>query len=255
VRNILDFPAHFPGARIVKLEQSYRATRPLLAVSNAVIALSRQRHAKTLWSERASARRPALVTCLDEAEQCAAVCRSLLEHREQGVPLRRQAVLFRASHHSDLLEVELARRNIPFVKYGGLKFLESAHVKDLLALLRLLENPHDEVSWFRVLQLLDGVGPASARRVMQALGVRRAAGSAELSQGGPLSPLRRLLGAPPPVPAAAREEYAELRAALADCLGGGAGDAAGGAEPPPAAQIERPPLPRRRKPAPRHRAA
>src|SRR5207249_5339032 len=119
-------------------------------------------------------RRPELLTCLDEAEQSDSVCRRVLEHREQGVLLKRQAVLFRAAHHSDLLEVELARRNIPFVKYGGLKFLEAAHVKDVLAVLRILENPRDEVSWFRILQLLDGIGPAVARSIIHDLGVRTA---------------------------------------------------------------------------------
>ena len=99
------------------------------------------------------------------------VCEQILEHREQGIPLRQQAVLFRTGHHSDLLELELTRRNIPFVKYGGLKFLESAHIKDVLAILRVLENPRDEVSWFRVLQLLDGIGPAGARAIMHAIGV------------------------------------------------------------------------------------
>ena len=98
--------------------------------------------------------------------------RRVLMHREQGVPLKEQAVLFRAAHHSDHLEVELTRRNIPFVKYGGLKFMEAAHVKDMLAILRVLENPHDEVAWFRVLQLPEGMGPATARRLMEAIGVR-----------------------------------------------------------------------------------
>ena len=97
----------------------------------------------------------------------------MLAARERGTPLKQQAVLFRAAHHSDVLEVELLRRNIPFVKYGGLKFLEAAHVKDALALLRVLENPHDEVAWFRVLQLPEGMGPASARTVMDTIGVRR----------------------------------------------------------------------------------
>ena len=114
---------------------------------------------------------PSLLTCIDERDQADAVCRSILDHRERGTRLREQAVLFRAGHHSDVLEVELTRRNIPFVKYGGLKFLESAHVKDALAVLRIADNPRDEVSWFRVLQLLDHVGPAGARRVMAAIGV------------------------------------------------------------------------------------
>ena len=171
VRNILDFPLQFPGARCITLEQNYRSTRPILDVSNAVIARARERFPKNLWPVRSGGARPVLLTCFDENEQATQVCDQILEHREQGVELRRQAVLFRTGHHSDLLELELTRRNIPFVKFGGLKFLESAHIKDVLAILRVLENPRDEVSWFRVLQLLDGIGPASARSLMAALGV------------------------------------------------------------------------------------
>ncbi len=130
-------------------------------------------------------------------------------------------MLFRTGHHSDLLEVELSRRNIPFVKYGGLRFLEAAHVKDVLALLRVLENPRDEVSWFRVLQLLDGVGPATARRLIAELGGRDSIDPA---------PLMRLLDDPPSVPAQAAEEAEQLRAALRDCLG---------ADLAPSSQIER----------------
>ena len=219
VRNILRFQTDFPGARVVKLEQNYRSTPPILAVSNAVIALSRERHEKTLWSELPGRRRPELLTCLDEAEQSGALCRRVLDHREEGVPLKRQAVLFRAAHHSDLLEVELARRNIPFVKYGGLKFLEAAHVKDVLALLRILENPHDEVSWFRVLQLVEGIGPSAARGLMEELGVRTELGSEP-------SPLRRLLDHTPECPPAAEEGMAALRGAVDDCLGSGSGAAA-----------------------------
>jgi DNA helicase-2/ATP-dependent DNA helicase PcrA len=220
VRNILEFPERFPGGRIVRLEQNYRSTRPILDASNSVIALSPQRHEKTLWSERTSERRPLLLTCLDEPDQSNAVCDAVLEHREQGTPLREQAVLFRAGHHSDLLEVELSRRNIPFVKYGGLKFMEAAHVKDALAVLRVLENPRDEVSWFRVLQLLDGVGAATARRL---LGTLTAAGD-----GAP-SPPAALLEIQLAVPAPARLGLEELRAVALDC----AEDA------PPAAQLER----------------
>jgi DNA helicase-2/ATP-dependent DNA helicase PcrA len=218
-RNILEFASRFAGARVVKLEQNYRSTPPLLAASNAAIALSPERHEKTLWSVRQGVERPALVTCLDEAEQSDEVCRSILEHRERGTALKRQAVLFRAAHHSDLLEVELARRNIPFVKYGGLKFLEAAHVKDAMATLRVVENPNDEVSWFRVLQLLEGIGPAAARKVMEALGVRRRSERPEnggIDAGRP-SPLARLLEAPPRVPAAAAEGFAAFRSTVADC--------------------------------------
>jgi len=146
VRNILDFPIHFPGARRVTLEQNYRSTRPILDVSNAVIAQARERFPKDLWPVRSGGARPVLLTCSDENEQSVQVCEQILEHREQGIPLRRQAVLFRTGHHSDLLELELTRRTIPFVKYGGLQFLEFAHIKDALAVLRLLENPRDEIA-------------------------------------------------------------------------------------------------------------
>src|SRR5207248_138713 len=161
-------------------------------------------------------------------EQSAQVCEQILEHREQGTPLRQQAVLFRSGHHSDLLELELTRRNIPFVKYGGLKFLESAHIKDVLAILRLLENPRDEVSWFRVLQLLDGIGPAAARAIMTHVEVRStpAAAAAVASRSGSaaapgLNPLRRLIDFPPPVPQAAREGLDLLSATFEDCLATG----------------------------------
>jgi DNA helicase-2/ATP-dependent DNA helicase PcrA len=212
VKNILEFPGRFPGAAVIKLERNYRSTRPILAASNAVIALSPQRHEKTLWSSRVGERRPVLRACLDEAEQSDAVCRAVLAHREEGVPLKAQAVLFRAAHHSDHLEVELARRNIPFVKYGGLKFMEAAHVKDALACLRILENPFDEVSWFRVLQLLDGMGPASARRLMDELEVRRS------DAADAASPLMRFLQEPVSVPKGAAAGIRDLRGALGDCL-------------------------------------
>ncbi len=209
VRNILELPSRFPGTTIVKLERNYRSSAPILDVSNAAIAPSPQRHDKTLWTDRVNGERPTLRTCLDEAEQSDAVCRSVLEHRERGVPLKQQAVLFRAAHHSDHLEVELARRNIPFVKYGGLKFLETAHVKDAMAMLRVLENPWDEVAWFRVLQLPDGMGPATARRLMDELGVRTTTSGT--------SPLVNLIDQPLAVPTAAADGIRELRSALAGC--------------------------------------
>jgi DNA helicase II / ATP-dependent DNA helicase PcrA len=223
VRNILEFPARFPGTTIVKLERNYRSTRPILHVSNAAIAPSPQRHDKTLWSDRHEGERPTLHTCLDEPGQSDAVCRSVLEHRERGVALKQQAVLFRTAHHSDHLEVELARRNIPFVKYGGLKFLETAHVKDAMAILRVLENPWDEVAWFRVLQLPDGMGPATTRRLMDELGVRHAAEGA--------SPLVNFLDQPLAVPKAAATGVRALRSTLAGCRDEGVMS--------PAAQLER----------------
>ena len=138
-----------------------------MAASNAVMGLAAEGFTKNLWSERASSERPLLVTVSDEAEEARYVVERVLENREVGSALKDQAVLFRASHHSAALEVELTLRGIPFVKFGGLKFLDSAHVKDVLACLRWAENPRDRVAGFRVVQLLPGVGPvrALARRV------------------------------------------------------------------------------------------
>ena len=170
VRNILDFPNHFdPPAAVVKLEQNYRSTQPILAACNDVIALASERFTKQLFSERPSAQRPVLASAEDEAGQVDYIIERILEHREAGIPLRHQAVLMRTSHHSDALEVELARHNIPFLKYGGLKFLEASHVKDVLCVLRWVENPRDSVAGFRVLQLLPGIGPVSARRLLEQL--------------------------------------------------------------------------------------
>ncbi|MBW9112103.1 ATP-dependent helicase [Rhizobium cauense] len=167
VRNILDFPAAFsPSANIITLDRNYRSTQTILAAANAVIDLASERFTKNLWTERQSAQRPRLVTVRDETEQARYVADKVLENREEGVKLKQQSVLFRASHHSGALEVELTRRNIPFVKFGGLKFLDSAHVKDMMAALRFAQNPRDRVAGFRLMQLLPGVGPSTAQRVI-----------------------------------------------------------------------------------------
>ncbi len=170
VRNILDFAGRFtPPATVLTLEQNYRSTAPLLAASNAVIALAAERHAKELWSERDGAERPALVWVEDEAAEAAWVAERVLALRETGLALKRQAVLFRSSQHSTALELELARRDIPFVKYGGLRFLDAAHVKDVLAVLRFAANPHGQRAALRALQLVPGIGAASAARVLATL--------------------------------------------------------------------------------------
>ena len=167
VRNILDFPGHFsPRAEIVTLERNYRSTQPILAAANAVIDLAPERFSKNLWSDRASAERPALVNVADDAAQARYIVETVLANREAGITLKAQAVLFRASYHSAVLEIELTRRNIPFVKFGGLKFLEAAHIKDLLALLRWAQNMRDRVAGFRVAQLMPGIGPSSAGRLL-----------------------------------------------------------------------------------------
>ncbi len=170
VRNILDFPRQFaPPAEVVTLERNYRSTQPILAAANGIISLASERFTKNLWTERQSAERPRLVCVRDETDQANYIVEQALEAREAGEKLKEQAVLFRTSHHSGPLEVELTRRNIPFVKFGGLKFLDSAHVKDLLALLRFAQNPRDRVGGFRVLQLLPGVGPSLARKTLDAM--------------------------------------------------------------------------------------
>ena len=170
VRNILDFPGLFsPPAAIVTLEQNYRSTQPILAASNAVIEQARERFTKNLFSERPSEQRPRLVTVHDDRAQAGYVAGRVLAAREAGTALKQQAVLFRASHHSGALELELARRNIPFVKFGGLKFVEASHVKDVIGLLRWAENPRDRVAGFRSLHLLPGVGPATARKALDHL--------------------------------------------------------------------------------------
>ncbi|HEX4885098.1 MAG TPA: ATP-dependent helicase [Casimicrobiaceae bacterium] len=170
VRNILDFPRQFdPPAHAVTLDRNYRSTSAILAASNAVIALAAERHAKDLWTDRASSRKPLLVSVRDEADQARYVADCVLERREAGTALKRQAVLFRSGSHSTLLELELARRGIPFVKYGGLKFLEAGHVKDALSVLRWADNPRNRIAGFRALRLLPGVGPATATRVLDAL--------------------------------------------------------------------------------------
>ncbi len=167
VRNILDFAGRFtPPAEVVTLERNYRSTVPLLAASNAVIALAAERHAKDLWSDTPMVEPPAIVWVAGESEQAAWVADRVLQLRETGLSLKSQAVLFRAAQHSAALELELARRNIPFVKYGGLKFLDSAHVKDVLAVLRFAANPRGERAGLRALQLVPGIGPASAARLM-----------------------------------------------------------------------------------------
>jgi DNA helicase II / ATP-dependent DNA helicase PcrA len=167
VRNILDFPLRYVGVRHLLPTENYRSTPELLAATNRVIAQARERFPKDLVSIRREGARPELLTCADEAQQTELVLARVLERREQGIQLRDQAVLFRAAHHSLHLEVELGRRGIPFHKYGGLRFVETAHVRDALAFLRMGENPRDLMAGTRVLGLLPGVGPRSTRSLLE----------------------------------------------------------------------------------------
>jgi DNA helicase-2/ATP-dependent DNA helicase PcrA len=213
--HILGFSEHFPRATVVTLEQNYRASQPILDTANALAAQAERAYRKQLHTELEGGNRPELIFCRDESAQAAEVCSRVLEARERDIELRRQAVLTRTSHDSDLLELELTRRQIPFVKYGGLRYLEAAHVKDLIALFRLVGNPLNELSWFRVLQLVEGVGPVTARRVLDVL----VSGSASGEPDAWARARQRL-------PAGARESGDSLIAALRAARTLGAGGAA-----------------------------
>jgi len=202
VRNILDFPGQFsPPAYIITLDRNYRSTQTILAAANGVIDLARERFTKNLWTERTSGTKPQLVTVRDEADQARCIVEHVLENRESGALLKQQAVLFRTSSHSGPLEVELTRRNIPFVKFGGLKFLDAAHIKDMLALLRFVENPRDRVAGFRLMHLIPGVGPTSAQRVLDHMAER-------------VDPIAALAQAP--VPPRAGDDWKMFVGAVAD---------------------------------------
>jgi len=167
VENILGFPDRFrPKAEIVTLAQNFRSSQSVLDAANALMADAPRQHRKHLLSMRGQGPRPKLVTVNDLETQAEFICTRVLAAREAGMQLRRQAVLFRSGTHSDVLEIELAKRKIPFVKYGGLKFLEAAHVKDLLAILRWSDNPQNQLAAFRVLQFMPGMGPANAKKAL-----------------------------------------------------------------------------------------
>jgi len=165
-RNIMDFPKEFPGTRMIALEENYRSTQPILSFTNEIILRAEERYEKNLFTHKADGDTPLLVQAESEQNQSRFVCQKVLELREEGVPLWDIAVLFRSSFHSFDLEIELARHNIPFIKRGGFRFMESAHIKDLLAYLRILSNPQDTISWSRVLMLLEGVGTQLSQRVI-----------------------------------------------------------------------------------------
>ncbi|MFM7842207.1 MAG: ATP-dependent helicase, partial [Nitrospira sp.] len=168
-RNIMDFPKLFPGTMVYKLEENYRSTQPILNLANAIIGSATEKYAKHLFTRKLDGPLPALVQAGGEHAQSRFIAQRILELREEGVPLDEIAVLFRSSFHSFDLEVELSRRNLPFIKRGGFKFIETAHVKDLLAHLRVVENPLDAVSWNRLLLLVDGVGPKKAQDLIVSL--------------------------------------------------------------------------------------
>ena len=181
-RNIMDFPNQFPGTTIIPLEENYRSTQPILRLTNEIITRAAERYEKNLFSSKSEGEVPLLVQAESEHTQSRFVCQRVLELREEGVPLWDMAVLFRSSFHSFDLEIELTRHDIPFVKRGGFQFMETAHIKDVLAHLRVVSNPLDAVSWSRVLMLLEGVGPQMSRKLIEQL----------LTEADPGQSLRRM---------------------------------------------------------------
>lgn len=169
VRNILDFPDEFPKTHVVPLEQNYRSVQSILSVTNSVIGEAKERHRKELWTDRGEGSKPILATCGDEDAQSDFIVDTVLEQREQGVPLKDQAVLFRSSYQSMSLEAALTRHKIPFRKFGGLRFLETAHIKDVMSFMKLAENPFDAIAGFRVLVLLPGIGQVKAGTLLDEL--------------------------------------------------------------------------------------
>lgn len=168
-RNIMDFPSLFAGTRIIKLEENYRSTQPILDLTNTIIAQASEKYTKCLFTKKKQGPKPVLLEAGGENEQSQLVCQSLAELRKQGTSLRQMAVLFRSAYHSFDLEIELLRQQIPFMKFGGFKFMESAHIKDLLAHLRVAANPRDSLSWNRLLQLVPGIGKKSAQKFLTQL--------------------------------------------------------------------------------------
>ena len=195
VENILDFERRY-GASVVTLEENYRSAQAVLDAANALMREAQRQYQKELRSRKEAGAKPRLVTVADDAAQAGYVVARVLEAREQGVDLRRQAVLFRVSHHADVLELELVRRNIPYVKYGGLKFLEAAHVKDALAVLRWADNPRNRVAAWRALQLLPGVGPRGAERIFTRFEAGSHSWRAVKSASAEFDELMRFLGDP-----------------------------------------------------------
>src|SRR5919107_5008053 len=221
VRNILDFPREYPGAAVVTLERNYRSTQPILDVTNTLISRAPERFTKNLYTVRTGGEQPWLATAQDERQQTRFVVDRILEIHEDGTPLREIAVLFRAGYMSADLEIELAARKIPFEKWGGLKFLEAAHVKDVLAFLRILENPRDEVSWYRILMLLPGIGDVTARAAIdlmaqmawdsRAFGHYRAPARAREAHGQLVGLLDQLRSSPLPDLATVSADIARVR--------------------------------------------
>jgi len=195
-RNIMEFPRDFPGCTVVTIEENYRSVQPILDVANEVLAGAAVSYEKHLYTRRTGEEKPVIISCADEALQSQFVAQRVLELREEGVELKEIAVLVRSSYLSFDLEIELNRAGIPYAKMGGFKFIETAHVKDMIAHLRVVQNPSDVVSWNRILLLLPGVGPRTAQRVVDAVlngQLRLGAAGEETGKALGGEPVQRLL--------------------------------------------------------------
>lgn len=193
-KNIIDFPKIFKGTRIITLEENYRSTQPILNLTNAVIAQAKEKFEKNLYTKKKEGNIPVFIDCADENSQSSFVADKILELREEGLGLNDIAVLFRSGWHSNDLEITLASRNIPFVKYGGQKFVEAAHIKDILSYLRIAYNSGDQVSWLRALLLIPGIGPKTGQKIIELIAQKgNAADDALLRKNDTLISLFRLL--------------------------------------------------------------
>ncbi len=196
-RNIIDFPKRFPATRIVSLEENYRSNQPVLTLTNTIIERAREKFTKNLFSQKKDGARPVMVNAEDEYSQSRFIVDRIKDLQQQGVPLNEIAVLFRASFHSFDLEIELSREGIAFVKMGGFKFVESAHIKDVMAHLRVMVNVYDRISWYRILLLIEKVGPKTAQKIFEAILAEKSGYtgllSAELARRKGLERLKQLI--------------------------------------------------------------
>ncbi len=170
-KNILDFPNQYPGTRLIKLEENFRSSQPILNLANKVISYSKERYSKCLFSRFKKGEPPCCLEVPYEETQSQYVTQRLQEFHNQGIPWEEMAVLFRAGHHSFNLEVFLQKQGIPFKKYGGRRFVEGAHIKDLLSYLKAIHNPKDVLAWERILKLLEGLGPKRAQEIVERMAV------------------------------------------------------------------------------------
>ncbi|HEY4424987.1 MAG TPA: UvrD-helicase domain-containing protein [Pyrinomonadaceae bacterium] len=190
-RNMLEFPKLFPSSKIIKLEENFRSTQPILDVANAIISDVKESYKKRLYSRIDGGQAPVVVSAQDENEQSRFVSQRIADLREEGVPLSEIAVLFRSSSHSFDLEIELGRLGIPFRKFGGIRFAESAHIKDALSFLRVVVKPSDTLSWFRALKLIDHIGDATVYQILEHLGVEQREFRSPRSKAGLFKKLQR----------------------------------------------------------------